>query len=498
MTLDDTPFIELVRRTALQRDDALAVDYISYRALWEGAGRVATRLQAAGVVAGDRVVIYCENRHGFIYAYIALLRLGAIAVPANVLYRSADLSNVLDDAEPRAVIVSASTRAQVPQSSTDALVSVEDIEAWAQDEIAPGEFNNAAATSDDIAVIIYTSGTTGRAKGALLTHGNLAAITCQIMTAWQWTSDDTLYLTLPLFHIHGLCAGLNGTLASGGRAILRERFDVEHAATTLRTGAITLFFGVPTMYVRFLERISPQRFSSVRLFVSGSAALPVEVHREFQTAFGASILERYGSTEFGFPLGNRYAGRRIVGSVGEPMSGVHVAIVKPGTTERVVPGAVGELVVSGPNVCRGYWRHQHHNDAFVNFDGKQWFRSGDLFRYDAEDDVYLVVGRLKELIISGGFNIYPLEVEAEMRQHAGVRDCALIGVADAARGERPVAYLETEPGFDTEIFLTALRTRLASFKVPKEVRVVSRLPRNAMGKVEKQRLIANYQNTSSV
>jgi malonyl-CoA/methylmalonyl-CoA synthetase len=243
------------------------------------------------------------------------------------------------------------------------------------------------------------------------------------------------------------------------------------------------------MYVRFIEKIPPQTFPHVRLFVSGSAALPADVHRAFEEKFGASILERYGSTEFGFPLGNRYEGPRIVGSVGVPMPGVEVTIVAPKTTDRVAPGEVGELLVSGPNVCHGYWdRPEAMAEAFVDFDGRRWFRSGDSMRFDPDAGVYIVMGRLKELIISGGFNVYPLEVEAEMRLQPGVRDAALVGIEDAARGEIPVAFVEAEPGFDPDAFVAALRDRLASFKLPKAVRVVDALPRNAMGKVEKQRL----------
>jgi malonyl-CoA/methylmalonyl-CoA synthetase len=327
----------------------------------------------------------------------------------------------------------------------------------------------------------------------MLTQGNLAAIARQIGAAWRWTQADTLLITLPLFHVHGLGAGLNGTLLAGAHALIRERFDVADVEALLRGGSVTMFFGVPTMYVRFIEKLAPQRFDRVRLFVSGSAALPADVHRAFEAKFGASILERYGSTEFGFPLGNRYDGPRVVGSVGVPMSDDnHVAIVKPGTLERVADGEVGELLVAGPNLCAGYWRRPEATaDAFVTFEGERFFHSGDLFRYDTNQGVYVVMGRLKELIISGGFNIYPLEVEAEMRLHPGVRDAALVAMPDAARGELPVAFLEAEAGFDTPAFLAALRERLASFKVPRAVHVVEALPRNAMGKVEKQKLIGS-------
>jgi malonyl-CoA/methylmalonyl-CoA synthetase len=490
VALGTEPFIDVVRRVAAQRADALAIDELTYGELWHQTARVAAKLAEHGVVPGDRVAIYSENRRGFVLAYLALQRLGAIAVPTNVLYRAADLGNILSDARPRLVVGSSQTRPHVPADT--AFVDAAEVEAWATDASLPVEHDDAHVEPDDVAIMIYTSGTTGRAKGALITQGNLSAIAAQVGTAWRWTSDDTLLITLPLFHVHGLGAGLNGTLAAGAHAIIRERFDVNEVAEILKSGQVTMFFGVPTMYVRFIEKIPAQKFEHVRLFVSGSAALPADVHKAFEEKFGVSILERYGSTEFGFPLGNRYEGPRIVGSVGVPMPGVEVTIVAPKTTDRVAPGEVGELLVSGPNVCAGYWdRPEAMADAFVDFDGRRWFRSGDSMRFDPDDGVYVVMGRLKELIISGGFNVYPLEVEAEMRLYPGVRDAALVGVVDAARGEIPVAFIEADAGFDTEAFVAAMRERLASFKLPKAVRVVDALPRNAMGKVEKQRLKAS-------
>ena len=489
IALGTEPFIAVVRRVAAQRGDAPAVDELSYAELWRQTGRVARQLAERGVVPGDRVAIYSENRRGFVLAYLALLRLGAIAVPTNVLYRAADLGNILSDARPRLVIGSQQTRPHVPAEV--AFIDAAEVEAWATAATIPSDVDDAPVEPDDVAIMIYTSGTTGRAKGALITHGNLAAIAAQLGEAWHWTAADTLLITLPLFHIHGLGAGLNGTLAAGAHAIVRERFDVNDVVAQLQSGDVTMFFGVPTMYVRFLEKIPPQKFPHVRLFVSGSAALPPDVFTGFEETFGATILERYGSTEFGFALGNRYDGPRVVGSVGVPMPGVEVMIVAPKTADPVAPGEVGELLVHGPNVCHGYWdRPEAMAEAFVEIDGKPWFRSGDSVRFDPERGVYVIMGRLKELIISGGFNVYPLEVEAEMRLQPGVRDVALVGLPDAARGELPVAFVEADPGFDPDAFVAALRDRLASFKLPKAVRVVDALPRNAMGKVEKQRLKA--------
>lgn len=492
LALGTEPFIAIVRRVVAERTTALAVDELTYGELWQQTGRVANQFAGRGVVRGDRVAIFSENRRGFVLAYLALLRLGAIAVPTNVLYRAADFGNILSDAKPRLVVGSAQTRPHVPAETP--FIDAAEVERWATDASIASDFTDVPVEPDDVAIIIYTSGTTGRAKGAMITHGNLSAIAAQLGRAWCWTSDDTLLITLPLFHVHGLGAGLNGTLAAGAHAIIRERFDVNDVAEILKSGDVTMFFGVPTMYVRFIEKIPAQKFGHVRLFVSGSAALPADVHKAFEEKFGVSILERYGSTEFGFPLGNRFEGPRIVGSVGVPMPGVEVTIVAPKTTDRVAPGDVGELLVSGPNVSKGYWeRPEAMAEAFVDFDGRRWFRSGDSMRFDPENGVYVVMGRLKELIISGGFNVYPLEVEAEMRLYPGVRDAALVGIHDAARGEIPMAFIEADAGFDADAFVAAMRERLASFKLPKAVKVMDALPRNAMGKVEKQRLKASVE-----
>jgi malonyl-CoA/methylmalonyl-CoA synthetase len=491
VALGTEPFVNVVRRVAAERGNAPAVDELSYAQLWQQTGRVANLLTSKGVTPGDRVAIYSENRRGFVLAYLALLRTGATAVPTNVLYRAADLGNIIEDAKPRLIVGSDQTRPHVPADMP--FINAAEIEAWAADAANPSDFADATVGSDDTAIIIYTSGTTGRAKGAMITQGNLSAIGAQLGEAWCWTNADTLLVMLPLFHVHGLCAGLNGTLANGAHVLIRERFDVNEAASLLQSGDVTMFFGVPTMYVRFIEKIAPQKFEHIRLFVSGSAALPADVHQAFEEKFGVSILERYGSTEFGFPLGNRYAGPRIVGSVGVPMPGVDVMLVAPKSTDRVAVGDVGELLVSGPNVSRGYWdRPEATAESYIELEGKRWFRSGDSMRFDAVNEVYVVMGRLKELIISGGFNVYPLEVEAEMRLYPGVIDAALVGVHDPARGEMPVAFIEAAPGFDTEAFTAAMRERLASFKIPKTVRVMDALPRNAMGKVEKQKLIQSF------
>jgi malonyl-CoA/methylmalonyl-CoA synthetase len=486
--------LDLFNASVAERSDALAVNDVSYAELAAGTLRVAHRLRERGLRGGDRLAIFCENRPAFVYAYLAALRLGAIVVPANVLYRASDLSHVLRDAEVALVMASAETAPHLADLNAPELVAAEDVEAWAGEAALAAPQSLPLPEPEAPALIVYTSGTTGRSKGAVLTHANIATIAAQVTTAWRWTAHDTLAIALPLFHVHGLCAALNGTLACGGRLLLAKRFDAATMLATLRQPGVTMFFGVPTMYVRLLELPEPVEVPRLRLCVSGSAALSTDVFERFAARFGITILERYGSTEFGFALGNRFGGPRVAGSVGIPFPGVRVRIVNAGGDKAVETGGVGELLVSGPNVFAGYWRNaEATKSAFVlDDDGTRWYRSGDLASYDPQQQVYRVVGRLKELIISGGFNIYPLEVENEIDRFPGVRASAVVGTPDAARGESVVAFIETEPGlpFDLAELGAYLKKRLASFKIPKRVHIVEALPRNALGKVEKPKLRA--------
>jgi len=482
--------LDLFDGARLDRGGSYAVGTITYDALHERSLRVAGHFSALGLQRGDRIALYCENRQGFIDAYLAALRCGIIAVPINVLYRESECKHVLEDAGVRAVVASSATRAFVePFGRT--IVSVESIESWARDDDGP-TLALAAPRADDVAIVIYTSGTTGRSKGAMLTHGNLAAIASQLVSAWRWQANDTLAIALPFFHLHGLGAAINGTFAAGARLLFDERFDPAAMLSTLRRPDVTMFFGVPTMYARLLEELGSGTPPDLRLCVSGSAALSDEIHREFAERFGLSILERYGATEFGFALGNRYAGPRVPGSVGVPFPGVRVRTCVPGTLDPVPLGEPGELLVSGPNVFAGYWNDPAGTDAaFVcDADGTRWYRSGDLAADDG--DVFRIVGRLKDLIISGGFNIYPREIEIEIDRFPGVRASAVIGIPDARRGELPIACVEADREVNADDLLAYVRDRLASFKVPRAVYLVDTLPRNAMGKIEKATLRTRY------
>ncbi|HEY0614590.1 MAG TPA: AMP-binding protein [Candidatus Elarobacter sp.] len=475
---------------ATARPGALAVDGVSYAALRDASLRIAAKLREAGLRPGDRLAIYAENRPGFVYAYLGGLRAGATVVTVNVLYRTSDLEHILSDSTPSVVCVSEQSAQFTRPRDGCSVVQLAEVERWAYDGSIAPLAEAPQPNADDVAILIYTSGTTGRSKGAMLTHGNLAAIGASLVEAWHWTSSDVLLLTLPLFHVHGLGAGLNGTLVAGGRVLVRERFDAPSVVAALAAGEATMFFGVPTMYVRILEQADAQtRFDRVRLFVSGSAALPASVHEEFARRFGVSILERYGSTEFGFALSNRYDAARHAGTVGFPLPRVDVKLADPASGAGAAPGEAGEILVHGPNVFKGYWRNDAASAAaFVTDErGRRWYKSGDLATFDPERG-YVINGRLKELVISGGFNVYPIEVEDELLRIPGIRAAAVVGQPDAARGEIPVAFVETGEGFDADATLATLRERLASFKVPKRLYPIAALPRNAMGKVEKPRL----------
>ena len=343
-----------------------------------------------------------------------------------------------------------------------------------------------AAAAATPAALVYTSGTTGPAKGAILTHGNFASNARTLIDAWRVTGADRLLLALPLFHVHGLGNGVHAWLGSGCHLRLVERFDAARAAAWFAEYGPTLFFGVPTMYVRLAE-VPPNEARAIgkrmRLFVSGSAPLPAPLHAAFRERFGHAILERYGMTETLMIAGNPYDGERRAGTVGLPFAGVDVRIVGAAGAD-VPPGTSGELCVRGPGVCAGYWRRP---DATASAMADGWFRTGDIGVRSADGYITLE-GRRSDLIISGGFNIYPREIEELLLEQPGVREAAVVGAPDPLRGEVPVAYLVTSGAADLAALDAALRRQLASFKVPRAFVRVEALPRTAIGKVQKHLL----------
>ena len=453
------------------RRDAAALEFrnqtLTFGQIDERSNRLARLFMQRGLQTGDRLCCYLANCVEMIDVYLACVKLGVIFVPINFLYKEREIAHILADAEPKAVVASGA----FPDAAT----------VWRPEEISaaaaalPATRPPVSLDGDAPAGIIYTSGTTGASKGAILTHNNFAANALNLVTCWNITEADRFLLPLPLFHVHGLGNGLHTWLIAGCRMRLLERFERETATATLLEFQPTLFFGVPTIYVRLLDTapdVARKIGASMRLFVSGSAPLPAQVLEDFRALFGHVILERYGMTETLMNISNPYIGERRPGTVGLPLPGVSVKLIE------------GELYVRGPNVFPGYWkREEATRAAFV--DG--YFRTGDI-AVRSSDGYYTLQGRKSDLIISGGFNIYPREIEEFLEEQEGVVEAAVAGAADPARGQVPVAYLVVKDGFDPSKVEAACREKLASFKMPRRFAVVDKLPRTALGKVQKHLL----------
>jgi malonyl-CoA/methylmalonyl-CoA synthetase len=440
--------------------------------------RLAQLLVRRGLKPGDRLCVYLANCVEMIDLYLACVKLGVIFVPMNILYRDREITHILNDAEPAAVVSDASFPSPVPiwnpaQMSAEA-------------RALPDERPRLAIDGDRPAGIIYTSGTTGSSKGAVLTHNNFAANAVNLVACWQITSADRFLLGLPLFHVHGLGNGLHCWLLSGCRMRLLERFERQNAAETFLDFRPTLFFGVPTIYVRLLDFPDEQAREIggfMRLFVSGSAPLPAQVLEEFRAKFGHTILERYGMSETIMNISNPYTGERRPGSVGLPLPGVSVRLLNE-AGEPAADGETGELFFKGPNIFAGYWRRPEATQAAFR-DG--YFKTGDLAVREP-DGYYTLSGRRSDLIISGGFNIYPREIEEFLQEQEEVAEAAVVGVPDQVRGEAPVAYVVLTCTIEPAALEQRCRAKLASFKVPREFIAIDRLPRNAMGKIQKHLL----------
>lgn len=420
--------------------------------------QMAECLVRRGLKAGDRLCVYLPNCLEMIELYLAAVKLGVIFVPINILYRDREISHILHDAEPAVFL----REEDLPTLRAEA-------------SAMPGRRPGVALDGSSPAGIIYTSGTTGTSKGAVLSHDNFAANAINLLTCWQITSSDRFLLGLPLFHVHGLGNGLHCWLMSGCLMRLLPRFEHGKAAAEFLDFRPTLFFGVPTIYVRLLDipEAEARKIGGVmRLFVSGSAPLPAQVFAEFEAKFGHRILERYGMSETLMNISNPYIGERRPGTVGLPLPGVSVEIRD------------GELWLKGPNVFSGYWRREDATrEAFE--DG--WFRTGDVAEV-SDDGYYTLRGRKSDLIISGGFNIYPREIEEFLLEQEEVAEAAVAGVPDAVRGEVPVAYVVLRRPVAADVLAERCRASLASFKLPRRFVFVEKLPRNAMGKVQKRLL----------
>jgi malonyl-CoA/methylmalonyl-CoA synthetase len=415
--------------------------------------RMAHALRSRGLDPGDRLAVQLANRIEMIDLFLACVKLGVIFVPVNILYRERETSHIIGDAEPKLFV----TERELP----DLCGATEEAR-----DFPPLD-------GDAPAALVYTSGTTGASKGAVLTHNNFASNAANLIACWQITDRDRFLLALPLFHVHALGNGVPCWLVSGCRMRLLERFDHKTAVSEFLDFRPSLFFGVPTMYVRLLDTPldqAKQIGSAMRLFVSGSAPLPAQVLEDFRALFGHTILERYGMSETLMNISNPYAGERRPGTVGFPLPGVSARIDES-----------GEVWVKGPNVCAGYWKREDATRASF-IDG--WFKTGDLATR-SDDGYYTLSGRRSDLIISGGFNIYPREIEEFLMEQPEVVEAAVVAEAHPVRGEVPVAYVVLREPVAAGELESRCRDKLASFKVPRKFETIDKLPRNAMGKVQK-------------
>ena len=487
-------------RVFLERPDGSVV---SYADLLDLSGRVAQVLQDLGVKPGDRVAAQVEKSAEALLVYLGALRAGAVYLPLNTAYTEGEIRYFLGDAEPTLFVCRPEQQAQMESLAKElgvphvlTLGESRDGGLWERVETSTVGDVDVPRSKDDLAAFLYTSGTTGRSKGAMLSHGNLASNAAALRDTWRFTSDDRLLHALPIFHTHGLFVATNITLMAGGSLIFLPRFDLGEMMRLLPKA--TAMMGVPTFYTRLLSRpdFTRELVAHVRLFVSGSAPLSAETHKEFKERTGHAILERYGMTETNMNTSNPYDGERVPGSVGKPLPGVEIRITDPETGAVLPQGEIGMIEIRGPNVFKGYWRMPEKTKAEFRDDG--FFVSGDLGYIDPHGYIY-ISGRGKDLIISGGFNVYPAEVEAAIEALPGVAECAVIGVPHADFGEGVVAVVTPKPGtkLDEKEMLRGLGNELAKYKLPKRIILADSLPRNAMGKVQKNELRERHKATLS-
>ncbi|MCE9663244.1 malonyl-CoA synthase [Halomonas sp. M5N1S17] len=472
----------------------------SHAAALAASARLAGALAALGVAPGDRVAVQVDKSPEAILLYLACLRIGGVYLPLNTGYTADEIRYFLADAEPALFVCrpAALDQARAVASETgcpavetlgtdgDGSLMQAAERATPHDTIEPREEN-------DLAAILYTSGTTGRSKGAMLTHRNLGSNAATLVEAWRFTAEDRLIHALPIFHTHGLFVGCNVTLMAGSSMLFLPSFDADVIFEELPRGSVMM--GVPTFYTRLIQdpRLTPEATANMRLFVSGSAPLTAETHREFEQKSGHAILERYGMTETNMNLSNPYDGERRAGTVGMPLPGVEYRITNRETHEPLPNGEIGMLEIRGPNVFIGYWRMPEKTREELLEDG--FFVTGDLAMVDERGYVH-IVGRDKDMVISGGYNVYPKEVEQVIDELEGVKESAVIGLPhpDFGEGVTAVVVPEADARLDERGVIDFLKDRLAKYKQPKRVLFVDALPYNTMGKVQKNELRKIYQD----
>lgn len=477
-------------RVAIETEDGVL---FTYGELDRTVARTVIALFEAGLQPGDRVAAQVHKSVASLFVYLACLRAGLVYLPLNTAYQSSELDYFLRDAEPGLILVEPENADAITALSNGSvgapvmtLGEIEQRGLAKRVARASAKFDTRRCNASDLAAIIYTSGTTGRSKGAMVTHGNLMSNARSLTQVWQFSSDDVLLHALPIFHVHGLFVANHCALTSGARILWNNRFNAQAVVRQLETA--TVFMGVPTYYTRLLAEsgLSRESCKGMRMFISGSAPLLAETHSEFERRTGHRILERYGMSEAGMITSNPYHGERRAGTVGLPLPGIEVRVVDE-ADQALAEGQKGAIQVKGENVFSGYWRMPEKTKQEFTDDG--WFRTGDIGVFDA--DGYLsIVGRAKDLIITGGYNVYPKEIELALDELPQVAESAVIGVPHDDFGEAVTAVVVGKPGAqaDEEKIIAALKSKLAGYKVPKRVYFVDALPRNAMGKVQKNLL----------
>jgi malonyl-CoA/methylmalonyl-CoA synthetase len=473
--------------------ETAAGERISYADLVGRTGKMANALVGLGVKPGDRVAAQVEKSVEAIVLYLGTVRAGAVFLPLNTGYTPAEIDYFLGDAEPTAFICDPAKREALLAPAGKAGARIETLDTRGKGTLmeaaaaAPEAFETVQREADDLAALLYTSGTTGRSKGAMLTHGNLASNAMALREVWHYTAKDVLIHALPIFHTHGLFVATNVTLFSGASMVFLPKFDIDRIFELMARA--TVLMGVPTFYVRLLEddMLNVETTLNMRLFISGSAPLLAETHREWKARTGHAILERYGMTETNMNTSNPYVGERVAGAVGTPLPGVEVIVTDPETGKELAQGEIGMIEVRGPNVFKGYWRMPEKTAAELRDNG--FFITGDLGKIDEQGYVH-IVGRGKDLIITGGYNVYPKEIETEIDAIPGVFESAVVGIPhrDFGEGVTAVIVLTGNAALSESQVIKTLEERLAKFKLPKRVIFADELPRNTMGKVQKNLL----------
>jgi malonyl-CoA/methylmalonyl-CoA synthetase len=470
---------------------------LSYGDLDAESARMANLLIALGVQPGDRVLVQAEKSPQAVFLYLACLRAGAVFLPLNTAYRADELDYFLEDAEPRVVVGDPNASALAPLCKARGIPHLLTLGADGSGSLTghsadrPATFTTVARASDDLAAILYSSGTTGKPKGVMLSHGNLAANAEALHKTWRFGPRDVLLHALPIFHTHGLFVALNTVLLNGTSMIFHAKYSADDVLRDLPRA--TVFMGVPTYYVRLAAHsaLNAEVCSNVRLFLSGSAPLLDETFKTFAARTGKELVERYGMTEAGIITSADVEKPRQAGSVGWPLQGVELRIADPENKE-VPRGETGEIQIKGSSLFRGYWRKPEKTAEDFTADG--YFKTGDL-AFIAPDGMVNIVGRAKDMMISGGFNVYPKEIEAVIDALPGVAESAVVGMPHPDFGEAGLAIITMNAGADaleTNAVRAALKEALANYKVPKMIVVADSLPRNAMGKVQKNLLRSAY------